>query len=51
MNGVPKTGEGMPGTMCPKCGKPYNPNEAPTEEGIKGKLSGKQEIRIISGKS
>lgn len=46
-----ETGEEMPGLMCPRCGSPYTENEAPTEEGIKGKFSGKQETRIISAKN
>lgn len=46
-----ETGEDMPGLMCPTCGTSYSQNEAPTEEGIKGKFSGKQETRIISARS
>lgn len=41
----------MPGLMCPRCGGPYTEIEAPTEEGIKGKFSGKTEPRIISARS
>jgi hypothetical protein len=45
------TGEDMPGLMCPRCGMSYTESEAPTEERIKGKFSGKQETRIISAKN
>jgi hypothetical protein len=41
----------MPGLMCPRCGGPFTENEAPTEEGIKGKFSGKTETRITTARS
>ena len=46
-----ETGEEMPGLMCPRCGMKYTESEAPTEEGIKGKFSGKTETRIVSAKN
>jgi hypothetical protein len=39
----------MPGTMCPRRGMPFEPNEATTQEGITPK-HGKQETRIIKAK-
>lgn len=33
----------MSGLMCSQCGMPYTENEAPTDEKIKGKFSGKTE--------
>ena len=46
-----ETGEYLPGLMCPACGMAYTEVEAPTDEGLRGKFSGKQETRIISGKN
>ncbi|HXV88928.1 MAG TPA: hypothetical protein VD710_07540 [Nitrososphaeraceae archaeon] len=46
-----KTGDPMPGLMCPRDGTPYTEKEAPSEEGLKGKFKGKQMTRIISAKS
>ena len=46
-----ETGEDMPGLMCPRCGCSYSENEAPSEEGIKGKFSGKTETRIITARN